>query len=437
MTAGACWAFFALGLVFGLACRALSPREIATAVVILGVTTIAVILFRRLAERSDKQLLVGDFSYRGFFESAIEGIFRTSPDGRYLDVNPALARIYGYDTPEALKQAFTNIGAQLYVDPSRRDEFKTIMDAHDEVTHFVSEIRRRDGSIIWISENARAVRDWRGDIVCYQGTVEDVTQKFAAERAIKKGLKRAEQANRTKNAFLAMMSHELKTPLNAIIGFSEMIGTEILGPVGNKAYLGYVRDITASGNRLLAIINDVLDVARLEGDAITLNCSECCAHEIADAALKRARAQTGDCRDVILDIPGNLPSLDVDKMRLAQVLSNLLANALKFTPPPGTVQHRAWQTGTGAVHFTVRDSGIGMSEETIALVLQPFQQADATLARRFEGAGLGLPIAHALAKLHGGNLAIASAEGKGTTVTVELPETCLWQEEPGAEAAHG
>jgi PAS domain S-box-containing protein len=437
MTAGTCWAFFALGLVFGLAGQVMSAREIATGAVILFGITVTVILLRRLAERSDVQILTGDFSYRGFFESAIEGIFRTSPDGHYLDVNPALARIYGYTSPGELKAALTNIGAQLYVDPSRRDEFKKIMDAHDEVTHFVSEIRRRDGAIIWISENARAVRDWRGDIVCYQGTVEDVTQKFAAERAIKKGLKRAEQANRTKNAFLAMMSHELKTPLNAIIGFSEMIGTEMLGPIGNKAYLGYVQDITASGNKLLAIINDVLDVARLEGNAITLNRCECCADEIADAALMRARAQTGDRRDVELDIPANLPTLNVDKTRLAQVLSNLLANALKFTPPPGTVQLRARRTDAGAVHFAVSDSGIGMSEETITLVLQPFQQGDATLARRFEGAGLGLPIAHALAKLHGGTLAIASAEGRGTTVTVELPETCVWRDAPETSAVYG
>jgi len=437
MSAGTCWAFFALGLTFGVAGRVMSLREIATGVVILAAIGASVIFLRRLAERSDQTLLAGDFSFRGFFETAIEGIFRTTPDGRYLDVNPALARIYGYENPDEMKAAFTNIAAQLYVDPSRRDEFKAIMAADDEVSGFISEIRRRDGSTIWISENARAVRDWRGEIVCYQGTVEDVTQKFAAERAIKKGLKRAEQANRTKNAFLAMMSHELKTPLNAIIGFSEMISGEMLGPIGNRAYLNYIHDIHASGNRLLAIINDVLDVARLEGNAIILNRCECCAQEIAEAALRRARVQTGDRRPVELEIPNRLPTLNVDKTRLAQVLANLLANSLKFTPPPGAVTLRAWQTPAGAVHFAVSDSGIGMSEDSIAMVLQPFQQADASLARRFEGAGLGLPIAHALTKLHGGALVIASSEGKGTTVTVELPAACLWQELPETEAVYG
>ena len=397
---------------------------------------LTVVLLRRLAERSDKLLMTGDFSFRGFFESAIEGIFRTTPDGTYLDVNPALARIYGYETPEALKAALTDIAAQLYVDPTRRDDFKKIMAENDEVCGFVSEIRQRDGSTIWISENARAIRDWKGQIVCYQGTVEDVTARFAAERAIKKGLKRAEQANRTKNAFLAMMSHELKTPLNAIIGFSEMVATQMLGPIGNKAYLGYVNDIHASGNKLLAIINDVLDVARLEGSAIILNRCECGAQEIAETALKQARAHSGDNREVVFDIPDSLPTLNADKLRLAQVLANLLANALKFTPAPGVVTLCAWQVENGSIHFAVSDSGIGMTEEVIAMVLQPFHQADDSLARRFEGAGLGLPIAHALTKLHGGGLAIVSVEGRGTTVTVELPPSCLWQEAPEAEAVY-
>lgn len=434
LTAAGGWGLFVLGLAFGVGSQVLLPREVVTGCIVMTVIAVGIILLRRLAERSDKQLLSGDFSYRDFFETALEGIFRTTPDGHYLDVNPALARIYGYETPVAMKAALTNIASQLYVNPERRNEFKRIMAENDEVTGFVSEIRRADGTCIWISENARAIRDWKGEIVCYQGTVEDVTQKFAAERAIKKGLRRAEQANRTKNAFLAMMSHELKTPLNAIIGFSEMVQSEMLGPIGNQAYLGYVKDIHDSGNKLLAIINDVLDVARLEGNAITLNRGECAVEELAELALKRARQHTGDERDVAFEIAAGLPILHVDKIRLAQVLANLVSNALKFTPPPGRVTLKAWLCCDGAVHFAVSDTGIGMSEDSIAVVLQPFHQADATLARRFEGAGLGLPIAHALTKLHGGGLAIASSEGRGTTVSVELPRDCVWQE---TEARYG
>lgn len=420
---------FFLGLPFGIACMLWPPREVIAVTLILVVAAAAVGLLRRLAAQSDEEILAGDFSYRAFFETAVEGIFRTTPSGHYLDVNPALARIYGYDTPQALKAALTDISNQLYVDPRRRDEFKAVMAEHDEVTDFVSEIRRRDGTTIWIKENARAVRDWSGKLVCYQGTVEDVTAKFEAERAIKKGLKRAEEANRTKNSFLAMMSHELKTPLNAIIGFSEMMTGELLGPLGNDAYRGYASDIHTSGRKLLAIINDVLDVARLEGDAITLNRAECCPREIAEAALARSQLLIGDQREVRLEIADELPQLNVDQNRLAQVLSNLLSNALKFTPSCGEVKLGARLRDDGGVSFIVTDQGIGMSEETIAMVLQPFRQADASLARRFEGAGLGLPIAHALVELHGGTLAIASSEGRGTRVTVELPPSCICGDE--------
>lgn len=413
----------------GVGACVLQARESVAAGLILLAVAAVVLVLRRLAARTDEALLTAEFGYREFFDNAIEGIFRTTPQGHYLDVNPALARIYGYDSPEALMIGLTDISSQLYVDPRRRAEFKAIMGKHDLVADFVSEIRRRDGATIWIKENARALRDWSGKLICYQGTVEDVTAKFEAERAIKRGLKRAEEANATKNAFLAMMSHELKTPLNAILGFSDMVRQEMLGPIGIPAYRGYMDDIYNSGVRLLAIINDVLDVARLEGAAITLNLKRSCPHDLAETALRRARHLTGKTQEVIIAIDDSVPALNVDHNRLAQVLANLLSNALKFTPEGGEVKLQALLTAEGAVHFVVSDTGIGMSDDTIALVLQPFRQADASLARRFEGAGLGLPIAHALTELHGGRLAIASAVDRGTSVTVELPPSCVWSDE--------
>lgn len=421
-------ALFCLGLILGLAISILPPWAGILAALVFLVVSGTIIFLRRILERTDAHLLGVDFGYREFFENAIEGIFRTTPDGHYLDVNPALAHIYGYDSPDALKRRLTDISSQLYVDPRRREEFKRQMGEHDEVTDFVSEIRRRDGTTIWIRENARAVRDWSGRLICYQGTVEDVTAKFEAERVIKRGLMRAEEANAAKNAFLAMMSHELKTPLNAILGFSDMIRQEMLGPLGVAAYRDYMNDIHDSGVRLLAIINDVLDVARLEGAAITLSKSWAPPREIAEKALRRARHLTGKSQDVAIAIADDMPSLYVDEARLSQVLANLLSNALKFTPEGGAIILEAATMADGAVHFSVSDSGIGMNDETIAWVLQPFHQGDASLARRFEGAGLGLPIAHALTELHGGHLAIRSTEGKGTTVTVELPATSLWQD---------
>jgi PAS domain S-box-containing protein len=406
-----------LGAVLGAASTSFFLGEYVACVIIVAALGVALGLLRKLGER----LAANDASYHAFFEHAIEGIFRTTPDGHYLDANEALAQIYGYETPKDLMRGLTNIASQLYVDPRRRDEFKTLMQAHDQVTDFVSEIRRRDGTTIWISENARAVRDWSGRLVFYEGTVENVTAKFEAEQAIREALLETEEANRAKSAFLAAMSHELKTPLNAVIGFSEIIRDEVFGPVGRPAYREYAGDIHASGTKLLSIINDVLDVSRLEGGAITINPSTCQARDLAADAVAAARKATGDTREVGFDITARLPHIRVDSGRVRQALTNLLANALKFTPPEGRVQVRAWLEKTGGICFAVVDTGIGMAPERIAMALEPFRQLDGSLARRFEGAGLGLSIAKALIELHGGALHIESAVGKGTTVTLSLP----------------
>ena len=414
-------AALALGATLGVASTTVHSGEFVAALVILVVLGAAVLTLNRLAERTDKRLMAGDPSYRAFFEHAIEGIFRTTPDGHYLDANSALAEIYGYPSPAALMKGLTNIASQLYVDPRRREEFKTLMLMNDRVTDFVSEIHRRDGSTTWISENARAVRDWTGRLVCYEGTVENVTARFEAERVMRDGLREAEEANRAKSAFLAAMSHELKTPLNAIIGFSEIMKDEIFGPIGQQAYRGYADDIHASGTKLLSVINDVLDVSRLQGGAVAVDPHHCHARELAVEALDAARRSTGDRRAVTLDIAPALPAVHADPGRLRQVLANLLANALKFTPENGAVSIRARLDKLGGLCIAVIDTGIGMEPEKIAAALEPFRQLDGSLARRFEGAGLGLSIAKALVELHGGTLSIRSSVGSGTTVTIGLP----------------
>ncbi|HWX89379.1 MAG TPA: HAMP domain-containing sensor histidine kinase, partial [Rhizomicrobium sp.] len=250
-------------------------------------------------------------------------------------------------------------------------------------------------------------------------TVEDVTEKFEQDRALRAALRQAEIANKMKAAFLAAMSHELKTPLNAVLGFSEIIRDEVLGPIGHEAYREYAGDIHKSGTRLLSVINDVLDVSRLEGGLVTIEARSENMLDVAEAAIKLV--PTHDQRRIEIAVPADMPSLQVDPRRLAQALGNLLANALKFTPEAGRICLAARLQPDGGVHLLVEDTGIGMAQETIAAALEPFRQLDGSLARRFEGAGLGLSIAKALAELHGGALSVKSAVGKGTTVTIALP----------------
>jgi len=418
-------AVFAAGLVVGLGVNAKLGGQFIAGLIICAVLSFVLSLLQRVAENTRKRVTAGEASYRAFFDHAVEGIFRTTPNGHYLAVNQALADIYGYPTSEALIIGLTDISAQLYADPKRRDEFRRLMQAHDVVTNFVSEIHHRSGRRIWISENARAVRDWSGALLCYEGTVEDVTEKFEQERTLRAALRQAEIANKMKAAFLAAMSHELKTPLNAVLGFSEIIRDEILGPVGNQGYRDYAADIHDSGARLLAVINDVLDVSRLEGGLLTIDARLESVLDVAESAVKRARDLTHDHRAIEISLPEGVPPLRADPRRLSQALGNLLANALKFTPSTGQVRFAARLQNDGGMHLVVEDSGIGMAEETIAAALEPFRQLDGTLSRRFEGAGLGLSIAKALAELHGGTLHIQSAVGEGTTVTIALPASCV------------
>jgi signal transduction histidine kinase len=201
-----------------------------------------------------------------------------------------------------------------------------------------------------------------------------------------------------------------------------MIESEILGPLGNDTYRDYIREILSSGQRLLEVINDILDITRIESGRLKLEervvevdrVLETCEAEIAARAEKRGISVT-------FAHPPKPVSLRADPNRLQQIVLNLLSNAVKFSSSGAVVSVSADETEDGAFEISVRDSGIGMSEEELQRALLPFQQVDASLARRYEGTGLGLTITKSLVELHGGELEIASAPGEGTTATVRLP----------------
>ena len=243
----------------------------------------------------------------------------------------------------------------------------------------------------------------------------------------------AEAASRAKSEFLAMMSHELRTPLNAIIGFSEVMHAEQFGRLGDR-YRGYAKDINESGQHLLEIINDILDIAKTESGRIELDDVEI---DIAVAvegalALVRSRAEKAELR-LEARLPVGLPQLRADPRKLKQMLLNLLSNAIKFTPPGGTVTVGAKADRTGLT-ISIRDTGIGIAETHIDHVTRPFYQVDNSLARRHEGTGLGLSIVEAMMKRHGGALRLESALGDGTTAFLDFPSTRLCARE-GLDAA--
>jgi signal transduction histidine kinase len=230
-------------------------------------------------------------------------------------------------------------------------------------------------------------------------------------------------ANHTRAMFVAGMSHELRTPLNAIIGFSEVLEMELFGSLGSPRNLEYVRDIKGSGQHLLSLINDILDMSKIDAGKMSLHEDMIdLAHLItACCRVMRPRAEDGGV-ELAVSLPEGQPLyVRGDEVRLKQVLFNLLSNAIKFTHAGGRILVRAEEWSGRHVAITVEDTGIGIRPEHLALVFEPFRQVDDSLTRQVGGTGLGLPLTRALVEMHGGELRLSSVEGQGTAVTVILP----------------
>jgi signal transduction histidine kinase len=231
---------------------------------------------------------------------------------------------------------------------------------------------------------------------------------------------RAEAANQTKSEFLANMSHELRTPLNAIIGFSDVLHRGYYGAL-NPKQSEYVEDIRSSGTHLLNVISDILDMSKIETGKLELRESDVDLCDLVQSCLPLIRERARESGVALhTDLPSDLGLIRVDETRFRQIVVNLLSNAVKFTATDGTITIAAACDRAGLA-LKVQDSGIGMSDEEIVVALQPFRQVDNSLARRYEGTGLGLPLARELVRLHQGELLVESAPGIGTTVTIRLP----------------
>ena len=344
----------------------------------------------------------------------------TDKDGRFVFANESFARAIGRPvqamigrTPKELRPGADSDAA---TEMDRRLIAREIRPAP-----FEASVRDLGGEERVLLVNKAVLDDDVGRAMLVVTVSLDITDRKRAELAVLAAKEDAELANHSKTEFLANMSHELRTPLNAIIGFSQLMADEVLGPLGNSKYSGYARDICNSAEHLLGIINDILDVSKLEAGKLEIE------EEIVDLSqivrnLLHFVADRAGALEVAIDteIARDLPRLRVDQRKLKQVLLNLVTNALKFSHPGGRVLLQARNAG-GAVVIDVIDRGIGMDEAEIATAVTRFGQVASTWNRKHAGTGLGLPLAIGLVELHGGTLEIKSRKGEGTTVTVSFP----------------
>jgi PAS domain S-box-containing protein len=335
-------------------------------------------------------------------------------------VNAAFTRMTGYSAAEAIGRNCRFLQGRD-TDKDGIERMRRAVATGRAVTATIRNYRK-DGRTFWNEINISPMRDESGRLIHFVGILQDVTNRIRTEENLREAKNLAELANRAKSEFLAAMSHDLRTPLNAIIGFSEVMQLELFGPLGAAQYSSYATDIHESGRHLLEIINDILDLSKIEAGRMELTPESVDVDEIFDAAtrLVAGRAQTNGVA-LRASVQEGLPKLLVDRRAILRVLVNLLTNAVKFTPKGGSVTISATAAEPGWVTMEVADTGIGIAAKDLKRVLEPFVQAEDAQSRSQQGTGLGLPIAKGLVERSGGEFRLESELDRGTTVKLRIP----------------
>ena len=369
-------------------------------------------------KQAEEALRKSEEKYRSIFENAIEGFFQSTPEGRFISVNPAFAKLLGYVSPEELISSISDIATQYYVDSEDRDRYRQLLKKAGSVNKFEFKVRRKDGSHIWVSNSTRVIYARNGRIVRYEGNVSNITKRKRAEKELKEINKQLEQAiasanqmaveaetaNMAKSEFLANMSHEIRTPMNGILGFADLLLEEELTTEQREA----AETIKKSGENLLSLINDILDLSKVESKKIQLETIPFNLESLILDVGALVRTNLGEkpveinCQ--IADIYTNLLG---DPTRLRQIITNLTGNAIKFTNEGeiiiGATAEKEDEEET-TLKFYIKDTGRGIPGDKLESIFESFTQADGSTTRKFGGTGLGLTISKKFAQLMGGDM---------------------------------
>ena len=369
-------------------------------------------LARRLFGRQSHDP-IGAHGLRAAADVAQESMLVCSADNRVVHANAAATELFGYPASDLVGRDVAGL-----VVPKGTTSEDAQDDAARQSVPAIALTRERGEVSIEVVRRPLDIPMSELEAV----SIRDVSERNRLVEEVGLARDQAKAANKSRSEFLAMMSHELRTPLNAVIGYSEIIREETFGPVGSPKYREYVVDIHDSGCHLLSIINDILDLSKLETGRLELLEVDVSVVEALDASVRlvRERAIT-DGVTLELTSGDDLPTLHADERKLKQIIVSLLSNAVKFSDRGGTVTLNAWCRPESGYVFQVADTGIGMALEDIPKALAPFGQIDSDLNRRYEGTGIGLPLTKALVEMHSGSIDVQSKLGVGTTVTIRFP----------------
>jgi PAS domain S-box-containing protein len=398
-----------------------------------GGETALVYVLRRAGAGIDERREAGELALRdaeavaremrAILDTATDGVALLDREGRVLGMNRSAEALFGFDSGEIEGRNFTTLfapeshrAAMDYLDGLATNGVASVLNDGREVIG-----RVREGGLIPLFMTLGRVAE-AGQKFC--AVFRDITQWKRAEEELVHARRQAERANTAKSEFLAKISHEIRTPLNAIIGFAEVMMEERLGPVGNERYRGYLKDIHTSGGHLISLINDLLDLSKIEAGKLELNFASVDLNEIASQSMALMQPQANRERIIIRTaLSTSLPPVVADARSIRQIVLNLLSNSIRFTPPGGQVIVSTTLTDDGEVHLRVRDTGIGMTDSEIKTALEPFRQIATSGRGKESGTGLGLPLTKALVEANRASFSIKSTVNAGTLVEIAFPST--------------
>lgn len=367
---------------------------------------------------ADESLKESELRFRGLYENATIGIYRSTPDGRILLANPTLIKIAGYDSIDE----FLNLNAKnSYADPETREIFKNELEKNGKIFGFESKWKKKDGTVIYIRESARSVKDNDGRDIYYEGTIEDITDKKLTEEALIEAKEHAEQSDRLKSEFLAQMSHEIRTPLNVILSFTGMMKDELQDKVDEELSKGF-DVINEEGKRIMRTVELILNMSELQTGSYSYRAKHFdLFNDIVQKQFKTFQP-IAETKKIIfkLNNPGVDTIIEADEYSTNQIFHHLIDNALKYTHK-GKVEITINRSPRNNLYVDVSDTGIGIAEEYIPMLFTPFSREEQGYTRNFEGNGLGLALVKKYCELNAAEIKVSSIKGKGTTFRVTFP----------------